>query len=355
MIYETLLEEMTLIVFFMNIFLSWSGEVSKAMALEFNKWIKFIFPEVNTWMSDASIEAGAHWGEELDEQLQKTHFGIVFLTQENRTAPWLLFEAGALSKSIEKGRVVPYCIGFRPAEVAGPLARFQSVATDKEGTFKIGEAINALLDVKRSDEVLVRTMEKWWPDLEKAFAPLLSLAAREKESVLVRKILCVATKQFEQLGFEQDLAVLHSCYPNIVEVLHDAGSQDFCNALINGTFEIVHLLGYVDTSSGSLVFGEEKPLSPEALLQLLLQAKTKMVFLASCDSLLLAAKLARHLSVVSATDAITVSQMVHWEKLFYQCLSRGISLAKAYDIAQVTVDAPMMLLIRNDALFLPDN
>jgi hypothetical protein len=103
----------------MNIFLSWSGDASKALATAINDWLGMIFPEVTFWISSRDIEAGERWGEELDKQLESTNFGILCLVPTNLAAPWLIFEAGALSKSVEASRVVPYCLGWSPARLRG--------------------------------------------------------------------------------------------------------------------------------------------------------------------------------------------------------------------------------------------
>src|SRR5215470_15092122 len=109
----------------MKIFLSWSGESSEAIASILHEWLALIFPDATFWISTRDIQAGQRWGSELDRQLESTDFGIICIVPSNLAAPWLLFEAGALSKSITASRVVPYCFGISPEDVQGPLSRFQ--------------------------------------------------------------------------------------------------------------------------------------------------------------------------------------------------------------------------------------
>jgi hypothetical protein len=46
---------------------------------------------------------------------------------ENQVAPWILFEAGALAKTIESTFVVPYLIDLEPPNInRGPLKQFQA-------------------------------------------------------------------------------------------------------------------------------------------------------------------------------------------------------------------------------------
>jgi hypothetical protein len=91
----------------MKIFLSWSGERSKVVADALRSWIPDVIHAVKPWMSGVDIRAGMRWSREVDEELGDTQFGILCLTKENQTAPWLLFEAGALAKSVEGVAVCP--------------------------------------------------------------------------------------------------------------------------------------------------------------------------------------------------------------------------------------------------------
>jgi hypothetical protein len=59
-------------------------------------------------MSAANIDKGARWGMALASELQATEVGIICVTRENVEVPWLLFEAGALSKSVDAARVCTY-------------------------------------------------------------------------------------------------------------------------------------------------------------------------------------------------------------------------------------------------------
>jgi TIR domain len=150
----------------MKVLLSWSGENSKALAKVLREWLTAIFDDVIFWVSTRDIEPGKRWGHELDAQLETTHFGILCLVPSNVLAPWLLFEAGALSKSVDASRVVPYCFGLEPETITGPLSKFQGVRADEAGTRKLIDAINSLVDSKRPGFEIKREFDKRWPDLK---------------------------------------------------------------------------------------------------------------------------------------------------------------------------------------------
>ena len=73
-------------------------------------------------MSDDEIRSGARWSDVLAKSLDETNYGIICVTRENQHAPWLVFEAGALAKRLDSGRVVPLCIDL-PRVMSQDLSR----------------------------------------------------------------------------------------------------------------------------------------------------------------------------------------------------------------------------------------
>jgi hypothetical protein len=86
----------------MNVFIGWSGERSRAVALALREWIPNVIQAANPWMSEEDISKGSTWTSELVVQLGQACFGIICVTPENREALWLAFEAGAL-RVLDKG------------------------------------------------------------------------------------------------------------------------------------------------------------------------------------------------------------------------------------------------------------
>jgi TIR domain len=111
----------------MKVFISWSGPRSKAVAEALRDWLPDVMQAVKPWVSSEDIRKGKQWNLELTRELEGTHVGVICLTPENLTAPWLLFEAGALSKlQTEKdAHVCTYLVNMPYTDVTGPLAGFQ--------------------------------------------------------------------------------------------------------------------------------------------------------------------------------------------------------------------------------------
>ena len=150
-----------------RVFLSWSGERSRRMANSLAAWLPRIIQNCRTWTSDRNIEKGQRWFEEIGKTLEEHHFGIICTTPENYTAPWLLFEAGALSKSIGRSRVCPLLLGLSPSELKGPLLQFQATVVAQEDMLKLVNTINAQMgDARLDKDILMDCFHRFWKDIE---------------------------------------------------------------------------------------------------------------------------------------------------------------------------------------------
>jgi hypothetical protein len=150
-----------------KIFISWSGETSKQVALV----LDHILPaatNAETFMSDQSIGTGTAWQARLNDELAGTNFGIACLTPDNLTAPWLHYEAGALGKLVGDGaRLVPFLFEVERSSVQGGLAGFNNCrASEREDLKKLFRAIDEASDGATLTESQLETRTgTWWPAL----------------------------------------------------------------------------------------------------------------------------------------------------------------------------------------------
>jgi hypothetical protein len=159
----------------MRVFLSWSGERSGQVAAALRGWLTDVLHVLEPWSSSEDIDKGTRWSLRLAQELQDTDVGIVCLTPENVTAPWIVFEAGALAKSLESSRVCTYLVDLRPTDVDGPLAAFHATEATKPDTLRLLRMLNGRLgDRIRPEDQLTRAFEKWWPELETALASIVA-------------------------------------------------------------------------------------------------------------------------------------------------------------------------------------
>ena len=169
----------------MKVFLSWSGPASKAVADALRFWLPCVIQSITPWMSAEDIARGSRWSAELTHELETTRVGIVCVTPENMNAPWLLFEAGALSKTTEATFVCPYLFNLEATELTGPLAVFQASSADRDGTKRLLRTINSVAGdtVSLSESQLEDTFDVWWPKLEPFLAQARNLRGAEPQQV----------------------------------------------------------------------------------------------------------------------------------------------------------------------------
>jgi len=160
----------------MKVFISWSGARSKQVAFALREWIPFVINDVDLWVSEEDIAKGAHWPTRLAQELDESKFGIICLTPENIDEPWILFEAGALSKAIEEPRVSPYLFDLDKKDVKPPLGHFQSSKADKDDTRKLLQSINSSVENSQGrflpQQKLEAAFKQWWPRLEEQLAAI---------------------------------------------------------------------------------------------------------------------------------------------------------------------------------------
>lgn len=151
----------------LNIFISWSGERSRAIAEFLTQWLRKVIQISKPWMSDFDIEKGKRWAEEIGKNLSSHNVGIICVTPENYKASWLLFEAGALSKSLGHAKVCPLLLGMSPSELTGPLTQFQATIFNKRDFYKLIKALNTeCKNSKLEEKILSDAFEKNWSELE---------------------------------------------------------------------------------------------------------------------------------------------------------------------------------------------
>jgi hypothetical protein len=159
-----------------RVFISWSGDTSLKVAKALDAWLPTVLYSVESFISPG-IDAGATWLQEVRGKLEVSDFGVLCLTPDNINAPWLVFEAGALSKRVDMSRVVPLMLAVVPSDLLkSPLSQFQGKLPDQDGIWQLVCSLNKTGD--QFEEIRIRpSFDKLWPELEAELAPILDEAA----------------------------------------------------------------------------------------------------------------------------------------------------------------------------------
>ena len=127
------------------------------------------------------IEKGSRWSNEIARHLEEADAGILCLTAEGLTSPWLHFEAGALTKGLDSSRdrrgeeanantssrIFTYLHGLTPTAFTGPLSQYQWTSATRDDTWRLMAALNDLFSRARPDVRAARhRFEDRWPEVE---------------------------------------------------------------------------------------------------------------------------------------------------------------------------------------------
>jgi hypothetical protein len=155
----------------MKVFISWSGDISFKVAKILKDWIPCVIQGIEPYFSSDDIDKGARWSTDIAKELEEASFGILCVTRENLTSQWLNFEAGALSKAIDKSLVCPFLFDLKPAELSGsPILQFQMTNVDRDDMLKLFQSMNKSLTTnKLEDSVLEKSFTAFWPQIDAAF------------------------------------------------------------------------------------------------------------------------------------------------------------------------------------------
>jgi hypothetical protein len=175
----------------MKVFMSWSGDRSKAAAELLHDWVKCVIQASKPWISTRGIGRGAVWFTEINNELKDTSVGIICLTHQNKASPWILFEAGALAKGLTTNRVCTFLVDLQPNDVEDPLAQFNHTTPTRDGMWNLVLTLNSSLESMLDGPTLAAVFERFWPDFEEKFRAILAthpqqaqVTARTENSIL---------------------------------------------------------------------------------------------------------------------------------------------------------------------------
>jgi hypothetical protein len=211
----------------MHVFISWSGDLSKHLGDAFRRWLPGALQFVKPYFTPSDLDKGARWASEISVELSKSEICIIILKRSNLDSRWIMFEAGAISKVIDKTRVCPVIFGVEPTDVEGPLAQFQATKFAKDDVRKLFTTINSLAGEHKLEDYTAETVfEKWWLDLESDVASIMeqdtnSMASKPKgdlrseKDLLEETLLLMRTLANRQQALEGHVEAIREAISNV--------------------------------------------------------------------------------------------------------------------------------------------
>ncbi|HXT51719.1 MAG TPA: toll/interleukin-1 receptor domain-containing protein [Thermoanaerobaculia bacterium] len=164
----------------MKVFISWSGARSQLLAQALHGWLPLVLHYVKPWLSEADVAAGERWAQAVAKELESSNFGIICVTPENLGSPWVLFEAGALAKSMQGAKVIPLLFSLEFSDISGPLAQFQAKKFERAGLGEVIHSLNQAADQPIPEDRARQLFSALWPELEKQLESVPDEAPSEK-------------------------------------------------------------------------------------------------------------------------------------------------------------------------------
>ena len=143
------------------------------------QWLEQCIQSVDVFFSTEDIEKGDNWQLKLSNELRDANYGVICVTPENIDAPWLHFEAGALSKMLDS-KVMVLAINVNFTDIKGPLKSFQATKLEKDDIFRLLKSINNVQEKPLTEEKLKISFEAFWPQFEKEMENLKKYSIKTK-------------------------------------------------------------------------------------------------------------------------------------------------------------------------------
>lgn len=135
-----------------KIFVSWAGGSAKKVADRLRKFLPMAYPGSEVFFSERDIQGGDLGIEVILEELRYAQAGLLVLTEENFTAPWVLFEAGVLKGGLGK-TVIPLLCGIDLSVLnSSPLAQIQCRKFSREGMLSTINDLNSKILLNQHDK-----------------------------------------------------------------------------------------------------------------------------------------------------------------------------------------------------------
>ena len=99
---------------------------------------------------------------------------LICLASDNLEEPWILYEAGALSKR-QGDQVWTVLLDVENEQVKAPLGQFQHSKAEKDDLYKVIQSINGRSPKPKVDVDLKRLFEALWPQFDPAIDAIRKL------------------------------------------------------------------------------------------------------------------------------------------------------------------------------------
>lgn len=137
-----------------------------------------------------------------------------------------------------------------------------------------------------------------------------------------------------------------------IKLIFNPTADSFQNLLIKNKFDIIQLDIHITSSSKLFIeLGNGlDSLTHDCLIELLEISETKLLVIASCQSVLLASKLSSKVNMIAFCENLSMNSSRRWENIFYELLGQGFPLSRAYSAASTSIKTPIAIIMKEDII-----
>lgn len=128
----------------MQVFMGWSGEASHDIAVILKEWLVGLMPNTDVFFSPTDIQKGKQWRVELCRGLREAQFGILCVTPDSTSSPWMLYEAGFLTCSDTCSAICALLFIVGVPDLPDALGDLQHVPYARDELWQLTRSINSV-------------------------------------------------------------------------------------------------------------------------------------------------------------------------------------------------------------------
>jgi hypothetical protein len=187
-------------------------------------------------------------------------------------------------------------------------------------------------------------------------------------TAIVRPRVFVGSSPSLARHFPETKNIIHNAFPHSAMMfVKDLTAKEFRQTLTDHQIDIVQL-SVVVLSDGSLEFSDGC-VPALGVRQLLEHCGARLIILAACNSVPLAAALAGRVNMIAATGTLRAfpndmrgsiadahfrqmgGDFNEWNRVFFSLLSSSVPLAQAYSIAGASIRTPLAIIMHSNLVF----
>ncbi|MDR3403267.1 MAG: toll/interleukin-1 receptor domain-containing protein [Chthoniobacter sp.] len=140
-----------------QVFLCWSGELSKALAETFCTWLNEVLPQFRPFFSEEHIPKGAKWRHAIEAALGESRMVVAFVTRANiGVSNWMLYEMAAVGSRNDSNCVAVVLAGLTKSDFSNrpedPFTERQCASYDEEA--EVFQMLNSIAECCKLSENL---------------------------------------------------------------------------------------------------------------------------------------------------------------------------------------------------------